>query len=80
MESFAAGPLVAFVTVGLAIVDAKYAARTFNREGDFVIGGGNNPSLCIQHLDGDVSDVAWVRWRCAADRPLERASPGLPVV
>jgi hypothetical protein len=47
MEGSSAGPLVAFVTIRLAIVHPKYASRTGDRERDLVIRGGNDPTLLI---------------------------------
>ncbi len=60
MEGFTAVLLVAFVTIGSSIVDPKYAARTLNGEGNFVVGGGHDSAFCIQHLDGNVRDIARV--------------------
>ena len=47
MECSSSGPLVAFVTIRLAVVHAKDAAGTGHREADFVVRSRNDPSLRI---------------------------------
>jgi hypothetical protein len=60
MEGLTAVLLVAFVTIGSSIINTKYAARTLNGEGNFVVGSGHDSTFSIQHLDGNVRDIARV--------------------
>jgi hypothetical protein len=60
MEGLTAVLLVAFVTIGSSIIDTQYAARTLNSEGNLIVGGGHDSAFRIQHLDGNVRDIARV--------------------
>lgn len=59
MKSLPAVFLVAFVTVGSSIIDPQYAARcSLNGKGDFVVGCGHDSAFCVQHLGGNVRNIA----------------------
>ena len=58
MEGFTAALLIAFVTIGPSIIDTQYAARTLNGECDFIFGSRHDSAFCIQHLHGNVRNIA----------------------
>jgi len=59
IESAAAVSFIRLMAVGFAVVDAEDASSTSEREGDGIVGRGNDTALCVLHGDGNVSNVIW---------------------